>query len=71
MLSKTINYHPILVGVYAQWLVSNSGKKKDLKAKSLASTLKDSVDKLLATSYSTTKNIIGLKTTFAVSNKAG
>ena len=70
MLSKIIKDHPILVGAYAQWLVSNSVSKEVLGAKTLAVKLKDRVDELSATSYSTTKSIIKFKTTVAVAKKA-
>ena len=46
MLSKTIKDYPIVVGAYAHWFVSNSGKKEDLEAKILAGQVKDRVYEL-------------------------
>ena len=60
-----------MVGAYAQWLVSNLGRKEALKAKSLAVKLKDHVDDLSYTSSYTTKNISKLKKTVAVAKKVG
>ena len=51
-------------------LVSNSVSKESLEAKKLAGKLKYCVDKISATSSSTTKNISELNTTVAASKKA-
>ena len=70
MLLKTIKDHPIVVGTYAQWLFSNTGRKEALKAKILAGKVKDRLDDLSATLSSTTKSISELKTMFAAAKKA-
>ena len=70
MLSKTIKYHPIVVGAYVQWLVINSCMKETLESKRLAGKLKDHVDKLTATSSSTTNSISKLKMTVTSAKKA-
>ena len=70
MISKTIKDHPIVVGDYDQWLVSNSGKKETLEAKTLKSKVKFRVDELSSTSTSTTKSISKLKTMVAAAKKA-
>ena len=49
ILSKTIKDHPIVVGAYAQWLVSNSGRKEAIEDKILAGKVKDRVDKISET----------------------
>ena len=55
ILLKTIKDHPILVGAYTQWLVSNSDRKEAFDAKKLAVKLKYHVNVLSAASYSTTE----------------
>ena len=70
MLSKTIKYHPIVVGAYAKWLVSNSSRKEAIYAKTLAVKLKEHIDELSAASYSTTKRISDLKTRVVATKKA-
>ena len=66
---KNIKYHPIVVGAYAQWLVSNSSRKEALEAKILAGKLKDSVDEISTKSSSTTNSIRKIKTTVAAAKK--
>ena len=70
MLSKTIKGHPIVVGAYDQWLVSNSGKKEALEAKIQTGKVKDRVDELSATLSSATKSISELRKTVAAAKKA-
>ena len=70
MLSKTIKGHPIVVGAYDQWLVSNSGKNEALEAKILEGNVYERVDELSATSSSATKSISELRTTVAAAKKA-
>ena len=71
MLSKPPKNHTVfLVGDYDQWLVSNSGRKEDLEAKTLAGKSKDRVDKLSAMSSSTTNSTRKLKKTVTAANKA-
>ena len=70
MLSKSIKNHPIVVGEYDQWLVSNSGSKEDLKAKTLTGNLKDYVGDPSATSSFTTKSTRKINMMFAAVNNA-
>ena len=70
MLSKTIKNHPIVVGDYDQWLVSNSGSKEDLKAKTLTGNLKDYVGDPSATLSLTTKSTRKINMMFAAVNNA-
>ena len=60
---KKINDHPIVVGAYAQWLVSTLDSKEALEAKTLEGKLNYHVDEISATFYSTTKRISKLNTT--------
>ena len=70
ILSKTIKDNPIVMGVYAQWLISNSVRKKALYAKKLARKLKDCVENLSVALSSTSKSISKPKTTIAAAKKA-
>ena len=69
-MQKKIKDHPIVVGDYIQWLVSNSGRKEALEEKILAGMVKDRVDEISATLSSTTKRIIDHRTTVAAAKKA-
>ena len=51
MLEKFIKDHPILVGAYAQWLVSKSVRKESIDANIMANKLKEKLDELTS-SYS-------------------
>ena len=44
-LEKPIKNHPIVVGSYAQWLVSNSGIKESMDSNIMATKIKYKVDK--------------------------
>ena len=46
MLEKSIKDHPIVVGYYARWIVSKSGRKEAMDAKIMATNLKDKVNEL-------------------------
>ena len=70
MLEKFIKDHPILVGAYAQWLVSNSRRKESTDAKIMAAKLKDKVDKLSSSSVSSYKSINELKIYVAFAKKS-
>ena len=59
-----------MVGLYAQWLVSNSGRKESLYVKTLSVKLKYRVYQLSAASSSTTKIMSHLKTEVAAAKKA-
>ena len=45
-LEKSIKNHPIVVGSYAQWLVSNSGIKESMDSNIMATKIKDEVYEL-------------------------
>ena len=49
MLEKSTKYHPIVVGGYDQWLVSNSGRKESMDAKIMTAKLKYEVGELSST----------------------
>ena len=46
MLEKSIKDHPIVVGAYAQWFVSKSGRKESMYSQIMDTKLKDKVDKI-------------------------
>ena len=46
MLEKSIKDHPIVVGSYAQWFVSKSGRKESMDAQIMDTKLKYKVDKI-------------------------
>ena len=69
MLAKFIKNHPI-VGAYAQWPVSNTGRKEYMDANVMTTNLKDTVDKISSLTISAAKNIIELKTSVAYAKKA-
>ena len=70
IISKTIKDQPILVGAYAKWFVSNSGRKEALEAKKMVVKLKYLVDKLSDTSSSAINIISELKTAVATATNA-
>ena len=70
LYQEKIKYHPIVVGAYTQWLVSNSGRNEALDAKILVVKVKDRVDELSAMFSSTTKRTSKLKKTVASYKKA-
>ena len=57
MLTKSIKDHPIVVGSYAQWPVSNSGRKEATDSKVVSTKLKDKVDDISSTNTSAAKRI--------------
>ena len=69
MLRKSIKDHPIVVGDYAQWLVSNYGRKEDIYDKIMDTKLKDKVDGLYYATTSASKRIDELNTSVAYANK--
>ena len=57
MLEKSIKDHPIVVGDYAQWIVSNYGIKEITDSNSMTTKLKDKVDELSSSYDSSSKSI--------------
>ena len=51
ILEKFIKDHPVVVGAYAQWLVSKSVRKESIDANIMANKLKEKLDELTS-SYS-------------------
>ena len=70
MLEKYIKDHPIVVGSYTQWLVSNSGRKEDMDVNIMATKLNKKLDKLSSSSASSSKIIKGLNIYVASTKKA-
>ena len=70
MLEKSIKDHPIFVGAYARWLVSNSGRKEAMDANIMATKLIYKVEKISSLSVSSSKRINELKISVASTKKA-
>ena len=68
MLEKSIKDNPIVVGAYAQWLVSKSARKEAMEAKIMDTKLKYKVDELSSSSASSSDSINELKI-FVASDK--
>ena len=58
MLEKSIKDHPIVVGDYSQWLVSNSGRKEAMDTNIMYTKLKYNLYEI---SYSTTSDAKSIK----------
>ena len=63
MLRKGIKDHPIVVGTYAQWLVSNSGRREALEAQSMVKSLTSKVDLMASTVKDTASALTDVKAT--------
>lgn len=63
MLKKGIKDHPIVVGAYAQWLVSNSGRREALEAQSMVKSLASKVDSISSTVKDTSSALADVKST--------
>ena len=63
MLKKGIKDHPIVVGAYAQWLVSNSGRREALEAQSMVKSLSSKVDSISSTVKDTSSALADVKST--------
>ena len=63
MLKKGIKDHPIVVGAYAQWLVSNSGRREALEAQSMVKSLSSKVDSISSTVKDTSTALADVKST--------
>ena len=63
MLKKGIKDHPIVVGTYAQWLVSNSGRREPLEAQSMVKSLSSKVDLMASTVKDTASSLADVKST--------
>ena len=70
MLEKSIKDHPIVVGDYSQWILSNSRRKEATDANIMATKLIYKVDKLSSLSVSSSKRINELKISVAYANKS-
>ena len=70
MMAKSIKDHPIVVGDYDRWIVSNSGRKEAMDAKVMATKLKYDVDDISSPTTSAAKSINELNTSVASVKKA-
>ena len=70
MLEKHIKDHPIVVGDYAQWLVSNSIRKESMETKVMSIKLKEKVDAISSSTTFSAKSINELNTYVASEKKA-
>ena len=70
MLAKSIKDHPIVVGSYTQWIVSNYGIKEAIYANIMATKLEYKVDELSSSTNYVAKSINELKTSVASAKKA-
>ena len=71
MLKKGIKDHPIMVGAYAQWLVSNSGQREAFEAQSMVKSLSSKVDSMSSTIKDTFSALADVKSTItSVKNTA-
>ena len=61
MLKRGIKDHPIVVGAYAQWLVSNSGRKEALDAHALIKSLSSKVDGISSSLKDATSTLSDVK----------
>ena len=69
MLKKGVKDHPIVVGAYAQWLVSNSGCYKALEAQVMVKSLSPKVDSMAATVKDTASSLSDVKSTVTLVKK--
>ena len=69
-MAKSIKDHPIVVGYYDRWIVSNSGRKEAMDAKVMATKLKYDVDDISSPTTSAAKSINELNTSVASVKKA-
>ena len=70
MLTKSNNYHPIVVLAYNQWLVINSGRKESMYANIMAIKLKEKLGDIFSLSASSSKIINEFNISVASSKKA-
>ena len=70
MLTKSIKDHTIVVGDYAEWLLSNSGGKESMGSKVMDTKLKYNVDDISSLTTSDANSINELKTYVASENKS-
>ena len=70
MLAKSIKDHPIVVGAYAQWLVSNSGIKEAVDYKIMDNNLKYKSDELFSSSAASSNSINELNIYVASTKKS-
>ena len=61
MLKKSIKDHPIVVGKFYQWIVSNYWRKEAIEANIMANKIKDKVDELSSSTTFTANSINELK----------
>ena len=61
MLKRGIKDHPIVVGAYAQWLVSNSGRKEALKVHALIKSLTSKVNGISSSLKDATSTLSDVK----------
>ena len=70
MLEKSIKDHPIVVGAYTKYFVSNSGIKEGMDAKVMATKLKENLVELYFSSASSSKSINELNISVASTEMA-
>ena len=69
MLKQGIKDHPIVVGAYAQWLVSNSGCKEALEAHLLIKSLTSKVDGISSSLKDTASTLSDVKASVVLFKK--